>query len=66
MTKPVLSTPDQVETIRNRAKLTGWIQGGAVTAAGFIAWNLLGWIPVVALFGVVGFGAYRLAKRRKV
>lgn len=63
--KPVLSTPDQVETIRNRAKLTGWIQGGAVTAAGFIAWNLIGWIPVVALLGVVGFGAYRLAKRRK-
>lgn len=64
MTLPAPRTPDDVQAIRDRERVIGWAQGAGITAAAFLAWNLIGWIPVVGLVGLVGYGAYRLARKK--
>jgi MFS superfamily sulfate permease-like transporter len=48
---------------RRRGKFVGWVQGaGAVFLVGIVL-NLLGWIPTVAVAGLVGYVAYKLLFR---
>jgi len=51
---------NDVARARSRGKFVGWVQGAGVAILGGIVWNLLGWIPLVAVAGVVGFIAYKL------
>ncbi len=53
-------TQTEVTRAKNTAQVVGWAQGaGAVVVAG-IAWQLLGWIPVVLVLGAVVWVLYRL------
>lgn len=52
-------TDKDVTRAKNTAQLVGFAQGvGAVIVAG-IAWNLLGWIPVLLVLGGVAWVLYR-------
>jgi hypothetical protein len=51
---------NDVARARRRGKFVGWVQGaGAVFLVGIVL-NLLGWIPTVAVTGLVGYGVYKL------
>lgn len=47
-------TEKELDRARTKANVVGWVQGAGVVIGGVIAWNLLGWIPVV--IGVVAVG----------
>ena len=53
-------TDKEVARAKSTAQVVGFAQGvGAVIVAG-IAWNLLGWIPVLLVVGGVAWVLYRL------
>jgi len=52
-------TEKEVTRAKSTAQVVGFAQGvGAVVALG-IAWNLLGWIPVLLVLGGVAWVLYR-------
>ena len=55
---------NDVARARRRGKFVGWVQGAGVAILGGIVLNLLGWIPMIAVAGVVGFVAYKLLSGR--
>ena len=62
---PELYTDRDLVRARRKAKAVGWVQGGgAVIAIGFV-YNLIGWIPTVAVLALVAFGIYKLVSRPK-
>ena len=53
-------TAQEVTRAKNTAQVVGFAQGvGAVIVAG-IAWNLLGWIPVLLVLGGVAWVLYKV------
>jgi MFS superfamily sulfate permease-like transporter len=56
-------TEKDVVRAKKTGKLVGWIQGAGVMILAGMVLNLLGWIPTVAVVGVVGYVAYRLLFR---
>ncbi len=50
----------ELRKARNRGKLVGWVQGAAVTAVGFLAWQFVGLIPVIAVVALVLWVVYRV------
>ena len=57
LTKP---TREELQNAQTKGQVIGWVQGGgAVFLLGF-ALKFLGWIPVIAVAGVVGLVAYKL------
>ena len=62
---PELYTDRDLIRARRKSKALGWVQGGAaVIAIGFV-YNLIGWIPTVAVLALVAFGVYKLVSRPK-
>jgi hypothetical protein len=60
-----IHTEDELEIARTKGQVIGWIQGAAVIVLGGLVLNMIGWIPALAVVGVVGFIAYKLFSRRK-
>lgn len=53
-------TDKEVTRAKNTAQMVGFAQGvGAVVALG-VAWNLLGWIPVLLVLGGVAWVLYKV------
>lgn len=50
----------EVERARQRGKMVGWVQGGAAVILGGIALQLLGWIPAIAVVGLMVWILYKL------
>lgn len=50
----------QVEKARQRGKMVGWVQGGGAVIVGGIALQLLGWIPAIAVVGLLVWVLYKL------
>ncbi len=50
----------EVEKARRRGKMVGWVQGGGAVILGGIALQLLGWIPAIAILGLVVWVLYKL------
>jgi len=50
----------EVERARQRGKMVGWVQGGGAVIIGGIALQLLGWIPAIAIVGLVVWVLYKL------
>jgi hypothetical protein len=62
---PELYTDRDLTRARRKAKAAGWVQGGgAVIAIGFV-YNLIGWIPTLAVLALVAFGIYKLVSKPK-
>jgi len=51
---------NDIAKARRRGKFVAWVQGAGVAILGGIVLNLLGWVPLVAVTGVVGYVAYKL------
>ena len=51
---------NDVARARRRGKFVGWVQGAGVAILGGIVLNMLGWVPLIAVTGVVGYIAYKL------
>lgn len=50
----------EVEKARQRGKIVGWVQGGGAVILGGIALQLLGWIPAIAVVGLVVWVLFKL------
>lgn len=58
-------TESEVERARNSAQLVGWLQGAGIVIAGGIAWNLLGWIPLLLGLAAVAWVVYKVVGPKK-
>ncbi len=56
-------TETDVALARQKGKVIGWLQAGAVMIAGSMILNVLGWIPTVLVVGAVGWGGYKWMTR---
>jgi MFS superfamily sulfate permease-like transporter len=56
-------TENDLARARGGGKLVGWIQGAGVVIVASMVFNLLGWIPTIAVVGGVGYLAYKLLSR---
>lgn len=55
-------TEKEVQRARRTSKVVGWIQGGGAVILAGIVFNMLGWIPTLAVAGGVGYVGYRILK----
>lgn len=53
-------TQEQLDSVRDRSRVIGWIQGGLTTLAALFLLKILGWIPLLILLAAAGYGGYRL------
>lgn len=53
-------TEKEVARAKNTAQVVGWAQGAGAVVLAAVAWQLLGWIPVVLVLGAVAWVLYRL------
>ena len=60
-----LHTDRDLAKARRRGKMVGWAQGGTVTFAALLGYNMFGWLPTILILAVVAFGIFKLAKRPK-
>ena len=51
---------NDVARARRRGKFVGWVQGAGAAILVGIVLNMLGWIPMIAVTGLVGFVAYKI------
>ena len=58
-------TREQLENARTKGQLIGWVQGAASIGALILLLNLLGWIPLLIVASLLGFGGYKYATRNK-
>ena len=49
-----------VARARRRGKFVGWVQGAGATILVGLVLNMLGWIPTIAVTGLVGYVGYKL------
>ena len=57
LTRP---TSTELENARTKGQVIGWVQGaGGVILFGLVL-RLVGWIPLLALAGIVGYIGYRM------
>ncbi len=50
----------ELRKARTRGKMVGWVQGGVVTALGFLAWRFIGLLPILAASALAIYVVYRL------
>ena len=50
----------EVEKAHQRGWMVGWVQGGGAVILGGIALRLLGWIPAIAVVGLLVWVLYKL------
>lgn len=62
---PDLYTDRDLARARRRGKFVGWIQGGGAVVAVGVIYNLIGWIPTIAVLTLVAYGVYRLVRGSK-
>ena len=55
-----LFTKQDLENARTKGQVVGWIQGGGIVFVGWLLLGLVGWIPLLAIAGVVGYILYRV------
>lgn len=53
-------TQEQLDSARDRSRVVGWIQGGLSVLGAILLLKMLGWIPLLVLLAVAGYGGYRL------
>ncbi len=58
-------TQEQLESARTKGQFIGWVQGAASVGVLLFLLQFLGWIPLLLIAGVVGFGAFKLLRRKK-
>ena len=58
-------TREQLENARTKGQLIGWAQGAVSVGILLFLLNFLGWIPLLFVGGLVGFGAFRFITRKK-
>lgn len=58
-------TARDVERARTQGTVIGWLQGGMVVVVGGMILNVIGWIPTIAIAGVVGYVAYKVLSKPK-
>ncbi|NQV71764.1 hypothetical protein HQ496_01475 [bacterium] len=57
-------TREQIENARTKGQLMGWIQGAASVGILMFLLQFLGWIPLLLIAAVVGFGGYKVITRK--
>ena len=57
-------TRDQLENARTKGQLLGWIQGAASVGILMFLLQFVGWIPLLVIAAVVGFGGYKVITRK--
>ena len=60
-----LYTREQLDNAKTKGQLVGWAQGGGAVFLLFMLLKFIGWIPLVLIATVLGFGAYKLANRTR-
>lgn len=58
-------TQEQLENARTKGQYIGWVQGAASVGILLFLLQFLGWIPLLLIAGLVGFGAYKFLARKK-
>ena len=56
-------TQHDLERARTHGKVIGWLQGGTVVVIGGMVLNVVGWIPALAIVGVVAYVAYKVLSK---
>jgi hypothetical protein len=56
-------TENDVQRARTKGKVVGWLQGGTAVVIGAMVLNVVGWIPALAIVGVVAWVAYKLLSK---
>lgn len=60
-----LHSEQDLERARTKGQIVGWVQGAVVTFVGMLVLNFIGWVPLLLVLAVAGFGAYKYATRTK-
>ena len=63
--EPAVYTKEQLENARTKGQLIGWAQGAVSVGLLLFLLQFLGWIPLLLVGGLVGFGAYKFVTRKK-
>jgi hypothetical protein len=58
-------TREQLENARTKGQLIGWVQGAASVGLLLFLLQFLGWIPLLVITAVLGYGGYKLVTRKK-
>lgn len=64
-----MALPEKFHTDRDlkraetKGKVIGWLQGGTVVVVGGMILNVVGWIPALAIVGVIGYVAYKVLSK---
>ncbi len=64
-----MGLPEKIYTDRDlkraetKGRVIGWLQGGIVVVVGGMILNVVGWIPTLAIVGVVGYVAYKVLSK---
>ena len=59
------ATKEQLQNAQTKGQVIGWVQGGGAVFLLGVALKFLGWIPVIAVAGAVGFVGYKLLSGKK-
>jgi len=64
-----MGLPDKVydrtdlERAKTKGQVIGWLQGGAAVLVGAMFLKFVGWIPALAILGIVGYVVYKLLSK---
>ena len=64
-----MGLPEKIYTDRDlkraetKGRVIGWLQGGIVVVVGGMILNVVGWIPTLAIVGVVGYVGYKVLSK---
>ncbi len=58
-----LHTDRDLERAETKGRVIGFLQGGIVVVIGGMVLNVVGWIPTLAMIGVVGYIAYKMLSK---
>jgi len=56
-------TEHDVQRAATKGKIIGWLQGGTVVVIGGMVLNVVGWIPALAIVGLIGYVAYKVLSK---
>ena len=56
-------TETDIQSARQKGKVVGWFQAGAVVVVGGIVLNFLSWVPTVLVLGGVTWAGYKWMTR---
>lgn len=56
-------TDSDLKRAETKGKVIGWLQGGSVVVIGGMVLNVVGWIPALAIVGVIGYVAYKVLSK---